>query len=151
MLGDGLQLERPLTCSPLPPPNVAGLLRRRQSPLVDPMQRAQDLMFAGTVAQGTITGFNKGGLIVELDGEELKGEGLGAIHTYTRRWTAPGPARPPAGGRGSGKRGMVLAKPWDMLCLEACSFHAAPLPASAGLAGCHASRHHTSLCPLPTL
>jgi hypothetical protein len=35
-------------------------------------------MFAGTVAQGTITGFNKGGLIVELDGEDLKG-GLGGV------------------------------------------------------------------------
>jgi ribosomal protein S1 len=39
------------------------------------MQRAQDLMFSGDVAEGTITGFNKGGLIVELDGEELKGWG----------------------------------------------------------------------------
>lgn len=31
------------------------------------------MLFSGAVAQGTITGFNKGGLIVELDGEDLRG------------------------------------------------------------------------------
>lgn len=53
--------------------NATKATRPTKSPLVDPMQRAQDMMFAGAVAQGTITGFNKGGLIVELDGEDLKG------------------------------------------------------------------------------
>ncbi|KAI8475819.1 MAG: hypothetical protein J3K34DRAFT_464443 [Monoraphidium minutum] len=45
----------------------------KSSPLNDPRQRAQDLMFSGAVSQGTITGYNRGGLLVELDGEDLKG------------------------------------------------------------------------------
>lgn len=39
--------------------------------LGDPWDRAQDMMLRGTVVEGTITGFNQGGVLVELG--DLKG------------------------------------------------------------------------------
>ncbi|KAF8063820.1 transposon TX1 protein [Scenedesmus sp. PABB004] len=41
------------------------------SQIADPWERAQDMMLRGTVAEGTITGYNKGGVLVELG--DLKG------------------------------------------------------------------------------
>lgn len=41
------------------------------SQIADPWERAQDMMLQGTVSEGTITGFNKGGVLVELG--DLKG------------------------------------------------------------------------------
>lgn len=40
--------------------------------LADPWERATDLMMQGVVADGMITGFNKGGVLVELG--DLKGK-----------------------------------------------------------------------------
>jgi ribosomal protein S1 len=41
--------------------------------LADPWERAKDMLLQGSVVDGMISGFNKGGVLVELDGE-LKGE-----------------------------------------------------------------------------
>lgn len=40
--------------------------------LADPWEQAQDMMLRGTVAEGTIVGFNKGGVLVDIG--DLKGE-----------------------------------------------------------------------------
>jgi ribosomal protein S1 len=52
------------------------------------MQRAQDLMYQGAVTKGVITGANKGGVIVELEGEA----GLRGFMPYTKM--APERLRP---------------------------------------------------------
>lgn len=40
--------------------------------LADPWERAKDMLLQGTVVDGVITGFNKGGVLVELG--DLKGK-----------------------------------------------------------------------------
>lgn len=40
--------------------------------LADPWERAQDLLLQGTVSDGVISGFNKGGVLVDLG--DIKGE-----------------------------------------------------------------------------
>lgn len=56
-----------------PPPTVRPPPHLSLSQLADPWERAKDMLLQGTVCDGSITGFNKGGVLVELD-NELKGE-----------------------------------------------------------------------------
>lgn len=49
--------------------------------LADPWEQAQDMMLRGTVAEGTIVGFNKGGVLVDIG--DLKG---GCCETETCIW-----------------------------------------------------------------
>lgn len=79
-----MQLQRMHGPSRLGPGNRHSFVRPRQivslatkqsafpsSQIADPWEQAQDMMLRGTVAEGTIVGFNRGGVLVDIG--ELKG------------------------------------------------------------------------------
>jgi hypothetical protein len=105
--------KRPLSpCFPLippcrlPPPSLPPQLS-------DPWERAKDLLLQGTVSDGVITGFNKGGVLVEMADLKGEGEGGGRGVWFGTKGSAPTTAAGAAAAAGQ--------QQYAERCAEACS------------------------------